>query len=137
MFKTSTYGFTLIELLIVVAIIAILVSIAIPSYMVIKDMAREAATEAEMRNVASALEIYYEDYFAYPTTSESLAVIEDKNYLKSVPFRDKWGREYEYTSSGKAYTFSSSGLDGIYGNDDDIVISNGAMVSSGRYSDGS
>ncbi|MFO7929324.1 MAG: type II secretion system protein GspG [Candidatus Humimicrobiaceae bacterium] len=135
--KKIPNGLTLIELLIVVVIGAIIVSIALPSYMVIRDMAREAATETEMLNVAKALEIYYEDYSLFPTTAEGLDELETNNYMKAVPSTDEWGREYEYNSSGNTYTLRSKGVDGVSGSDDDIVVSNGAITAFGNYNDNS
>lgn len=60
-------GFTLIELLLVLAIVAILAAIAIPSYLGAKDYAKyvgEARTQAQ--TLRMALESYKADNGAYP-----------------------------------------------------------------------
>jgi prepilin-type N-terminal cleavage/methylation domain-containing protein len=54
-------GFTLVELLIVVIILAVISGIAVPSYMALRNRARESATENEMKNIATALELYNAD----------------------------------------------------------------------------
>jgi prepilin-type N-terminal cleavage/methylation domain-containing protein len=54
-------GFTLIELLIVVVIIGILASIAIPKFANTKDRANQAAMKSDLRNLASAQEAYFND----------------------------------------------------------------------------
>jgi prepilin-type N-terminal cleavage/methylation domain-containing protein len=59
-------GFTLIELLIVVAIIGILAAIAIPNFLNAQTRSKVARAEAEMRQVATALETYYIDNNVYP-----------------------------------------------------------------------
>lgn len=54
-------GFTLIELLIVVVIIGILASIAIPKFHNSKEQAYIAAMREDVRNLATAEEAYYDD----------------------------------------------------------------------------
>ena len=62
----SKKGFTLIELLIVVAIIAILAAIAIPQFSTYRIKAYNAAAEADLRNLKTALEAFYADTQQYP-----------------------------------------------------------------------
>ncbi|MDX1973757.1 MAG: prepilin-type N-terminal cleavage/methylation domain-containing protein, partial [Candidatus Sumerlaeia bacterium] len=67
-------AFTLIELLIVVAIIAILASIAVPNFLEAQTRAKVAATQADMRTLATALETYRVDNNRYPFRTPSLDV---------------------------------------------------------------
>jgi len=64
--KKNQKGFTLIELLIVVAIIAILAAIAIPQFSAYRVKAYNAAAEADIRNLKTALEAFYADAQQYP-----------------------------------------------------------------------
>jgi prepilin-type N-terminal cleavage/methylation domain-containing protein len=64
--KRKQTGFTLIELLIVVAIIAILISIGLASYSRVQKSARDSQRKTDLRNVAGALEQFYSDWDAYP-----------------------------------------------------------------------
>ncbi len=58
-------GFTLIELLIVVAIISILASIAVPNFMEAQERSKVARAKADMRTYVTALETYYADNGTY------------------------------------------------------------------------
>jgi len=55
-------GFTLIELLIVVAIIAILAAIAVPNFLEAQTRAKVSRTTADMRTLATGLELYQVDH---------------------------------------------------------------------------
>lgn len=61
MFKIKTNAFTLIELMIVVAIIGILASIAIPKFADLIRKLQEATTKGNLGVLRSALSIYYVD----------------------------------------------------------------------------
>jgi prepilin-type N-terminal cleavage/methylation domain-containing protein len=65
-------GFTLIELLIVVVIIGILASIAIPKFANTKEKAYIASMKSDLRNFVTAEEAYFADSLKY-TTSVSCA----------------------------------------------------------------
>jgi len=58
-------GFTLIELLIVVVIVGILTSFAIPNFRNTKGKARAAGLKSDMRNLATAQEAYFYDNSSY------------------------------------------------------------------------
>jgi prepilin-type N-terminal cleavage/methylation domain-containing protein len=57
----KTRGFTLIELLVVVVIIGILVAIALPNFIKIKDKAREAEVKQNLHAIQLAIERYATD----------------------------------------------------------------------------
>ena len=58
-------GFTLIELLIVIAIIQVLASIAIPNFSLYRKKALNCAAKSDLRNAATAQEAYYADHDIY------------------------------------------------------------------------
>jgi len=60
-------GFTLIELLIVVVIIGLLASIAIPKFANTKEKAYLASMKSDLRNLVTAEEAYFADSIKYTT----------------------------------------------------------------------
>jgi type II secretion system protein G len=84
--KESERGFTLIEMMIVVAIIAILVGILVPNFMRARAQAQTAACEANLKEIATALELYETDNDHYPASgSVDPANTQLQAYLKQTP----------------------------------------------------
>ena len=75
-------GFTLIELLMVIIILAILAAVVVFSVRAIDDNGEEAACEAEVRAVETAVEAHYAQEGAYPATVGELVT---EGYLRSDP----------------------------------------------------
>lgn len=77
-------GFTLIELMLVVAIIGILASIAIPKFAALVRKSSEGASKGNIGSVRSAINIYYADLEGlYPTTIAALTI--SAKYLSAIP----------------------------------------------------
>lgn len=58
-------GFTLIELMVVVLIIAILLAIAIPTFLGARERAQDRAAQSDIRNALAAEKVYYTDEEEY------------------------------------------------------------------------
>ncbi len=126
-------GFSLVELVIAILILAVITGIAIPSYRLIADRAKESAAESELINIAKALELHNTDDQVYPSPVDYPEILEERNYMDPVPINDPWENEYAYSSDGNTYTLESHGIDGVDGGGDDIVVSNGIMTEDGAY----
>ncbi len=59
-------GFTLIELLVIISIIGFLAVLAIVSLKTTRAKARDARRMADIKQIQTALETYYDDFNAYP-----------------------------------------------------------------------
>lgn len=75
-------GFTLVELMVVLAIIALLISIVAPHYVGRINRAEEAVLRENLTLMRDALDRYYADAGRYPASLEDLAT---KRYLRRIP----------------------------------------------------
>jgi general secretion pathway protein G len=75
-------GFTLIELLVVMAIIATLLTIAVPRYFNSVEKSKETVLHQNLALTRVALDKYYGDNGRYPDTLDDLV---SRKYLRSLP----------------------------------------------------
>jgi general secretion pathway protein G len=75
-------GFTLIELMVVIAIIGILVSMAVPTYRTIVVRAKETVLKQNLATLRDVIDQYYADKGKYPDSLETLA---SAGYLRHLP----------------------------------------------------
>jgi general secretion pathway protein G len=75
-------GFTLIELLAVMAIIALLLTIAVPKYFGSVDRSRETILRQDLVTMREALDKYYGNTGQYPDQLEDLTT---RKYLRAIP----------------------------------------------------
>jgi len=75
-------GFTLIEMLVVMAIVALLLTIALPRYFGSLDKTRDVALEENLKVLRITLDKFYADKGRNPETLEELV---EHRYLRVVP----------------------------------------------------
>src|SRR2546430_3632954 len=78
-------GFTLIELMVVVLIIAILIAIAIPTFLGARTRAQDRQAQSNLRNAFAAEKVVYTDNQTFTTDTATLSGIEPSlNYVANA-----------------------------------------------------
>ncbi|MCD6452644.1 MAG: type II secretion system protein GspG [Acidobacteria bacterium] len=96
------------------------------------DKGKIDRTKDDLKAIADALSSYQADTGSYPV-GEGVGVLKSAlspNYLVLLPERDAWGNPFSYHSNGRSYRIVAPGKDGQEGTADDIVLSDGMIVSS-------
>lgn len=115
-------GYTLLELMIVVAIVGILVTLAIPNFQQSAIKARETALKQNLFTMRSVLDQYYADRGDYPDSLESLV---EAKYLRAIPVdpftksSTTWTEIYEEQEDGDD---SSAGVYDIKSGSEDVAV---------------
>lgn len=91
---TARRGFTLIELLVVMAIVATLLSLAVPRYYGSVKRAEEATLKQNLALMRDAIDKHYADTGRYPDTLQDLVA---KRYLRNVPLDPVTGAADSWT----------------------------------------
>ena len=79
--RSCRAGYTLVEMLIVIAIIAILASIAFPRFAQAVQNARSSSVQENLYRVRNSINLYYSDITSYPTDLSAL----NDDYLSVIP----------------------------------------------------
>ncbi len=94
-------GFTLIELLIVVVIIGILATVAIPKFSATREKAFLSTMKSDLKNLATQQEIYHNSVFSYGNTLANVGASASDGVVITIN---------EATGGGWAATASHAGL---------------------------
>jgi type IV pilus assembly protein PilA len=96
-------GFTLIELMVVVLIIAILLAIAIPTFLGARNSANARAAQSNLRNAITAEETFYTNNQSFSAVTSDMTAVEPNLVWSTSPPATKGGSTVgvaTYTSTG-------------------------------------
>ena len=96
--KNNKLGFTLIEVMIVVAIVIILVTVAIPTLLRLRVTANEMAALASLRAINNGCQLYHINNLTYPSSlSDLVSPTSNPPYIDStLATGEKQGYEFLY-----------------------------------------
>jgi general secretion pathway protein G len=113
----SQQGFTLIELLIVVAIIALIATLAMPNIRNAMQKGKRTATMADMQTISKAIQAYDLEWDTYPVASmtpiNALRPLLEPEFVTELKIVDGWNNEYIYEGGADGFTIISYGRDGV------------------------
>lgn len=128
-------GFSLVELLVVLAIIGMIATMVTPQVLGYLGRAKGETARIQVKNIAQAVELYYLDLGAYPTTQQGLqALVQPSGPAWRGPYvrdarglTDPWGHAYLYRSPGvggtpfEVYSLGADGKAGGSGDGTDVA----------------
>ena len=111
--KRSERGFTLVELMVVVAVIGVLATLAVPLYTNIQARGRLAKAQADSRTLASAVSVYGTHMGRIPSALTQLTTVATNAqglsagpFVASLPAAPGGWAAYTYTANTAAGTFT-------------------------------
>lgn len=111
-------GFTLMEMLVVLALIAVLASLVAPVVSGSIVRAKESTLKENLFVMRKAIDDYYADNAAYPS---SLDVLVEKKYIRKIPvdpFTDRADSWQTTTSEGEG---EDAGIDDIHSGSEEVA----------------
>jgi len=103
--RTHQGGFTLLELLIVIAILGVLAAILVPNFLRSRASALLATCQLDLRNIAAALDLYYNENQVYPDPAGWQTALESGGYIRAVPTSPIDRAPYGYQTDAGRSTF--------------------------------
>ena len=116
--KACERGFTLIELLVVISIIGILATLVTANLNSARQRGRDAQRKSDLRNIQTALRLYYNDKGIYPAHNSSKKIVgcgslasptacewggawttDTNTYMSILPKDPLSNQSYKYTAS--------------------------------------
>lgn len=140
-FARRARGFTLIEIMVVMSILAIIAAFVVPNVIGQSDDAKRKAAAVEIGTLKRALQMYYLDNSAYPSTEQGLQALVTKPTVAPIPNNwkaggyleklkpDPWNNSYQYVRPGlngapfEIFSYGRGGQPGGEGAEEDITSS--------------
>lgn len=143
----SARGFTLIEILVVVALIAILATIAMPAYNNYVNRAKIKTAQSDLVALSLNFENHYQRLLSYPTetTLTTTALLEAKFNNSWSPASDDTDFAFSHeqvtgVTAGTGYVLKATGQSGgvngcviSFDNDGDRAIADCSYASGGKW----
>jgi len=126
--RPSPQGFTLVEILVIVGIIALLVTLALPNLQRAKLAANESSAKATLKTISTSLENYAVLNSIYPTAT-SLLIGASPPYL-SVDYFSGPHNGYSFTSvlADYSYTITATPVNSNTGTQSFMITTGGVLT---------
>ena len=109
------------KLMVVIIILGLLSMFLLPYLLAKSDEEKVQLTCIQIKSISNTLKHYQLRHSTYPSTSEGLNLLKDKNYFEDgVLPKDSWGNEYLYTGDRMGFKIISRGGDTKENTVDDI-----------------
>ncbi|NOK10965.1 type II secretion system major pseudopilin GspG [Corallococcus exercitus] len=109
--RRKNRGMTLIEIMVVITILGLIAAAVGVAVIPKLEEAKQDTAKLDIRNIQSAMKLYYTKKGSYPDTATGLKALVDTQNLERMPL-DPWGREYVYMNEGGKPVITSYGADG-------------------------
>lgn len=121
--KSIKKGFTLIELLVVISLIGILATLVLANMNSARERARDATRKSDLRNMQTALRLYYNDNGRYPAGTSTMTACGNGASPTACAYGSSWSRNnIVYMSILPADPLTTQSYVYTYINDDDYTI---------------
>ena len=123
-------GFTLVEILIVVVIIGILATVAIPTYFKYVERGYASDAKVQIKNILQNAELFRQETGDWPTDVQTM---EDEGYIElKGSIKNKWEFtvQLEDNDMGTSGQISATSLPAMHGGEGHQVI---FLVDEGEY----
>jgi general secretion pathway protein G len=102
-FARGEKGFTLVEMMVVLIIIAVLIALGIRMYLGYIGTSKLTKANGDITTMQAALDSYYQQNQAYPTTTSGLSAAGLSSYQVLTTGWSQAGANYTYSATSSGY----------------------------------